>query len=88
MGEKYRAELENRINELGADNLRVYINEDGVHPAYYQHLQETFLKAGVKFVGSKQEANFVFEGHCEFINVPGQIVAYFSNEELQFAGML
>ena len=88
MGEKYKAKLQERINELGAENLRVYINEEGVDPRYYQHLEDTFKEAGVKFVASRQEANFVFEGHCEPASVAGKIVAFFRNQELQFEGML
>ena len=88
MGEKYKAELQDRINEIGAGRLRVYINAEGVHPHYYQHLQETFQEAGVRFVDSREQANFVFEGNCEPVSQPGQMVAFFRNEELQFAGML
>lgn len=88
MGEKYKAELQDRINEIGADNLRVYINPEGVHPHYYQHLQETFLEAGVQMVDNRLEANFVFEGEIEPENQAGQMVAYFRNQELQFAGVL
>jgi hypothetical protein len=88
MGEQYKEGLRQRIDELGAENLRVYINQEGVHPRYYEHLEATFTDAGVKFVASRREANFVFEGHCEPVNVPGQVVAYFRNDALQFAGML
>jgi hypothetical protein len=88
MGEKYKAELQERINELGGENLRVFINEEGVHPRYYKHLQETFRESGVRFVENRAEANFVFEGHCEPATQPGKIVAFFRNEELHFAGML
>lgn len=88
MGEKYKEELQQRISELGAQNLRVYINEEGVHPHYYQHLKETFSEAGVTFVSGRQEANFVFDGNCEPVSLPGQIVAFFRSEQLHFAGML
>jgi hypothetical protein len=87
MGERYRAALEEKIRELGSSNLRVYINAGGVHPHYQQHLEDTFRDAGVRFVSSRQEANFVFEGNCEPAYHPGQIVAFFSGrEELSFAG--
>lgn len=88
MGEKYKAELQEMIEQLGARNLRVYINPDGVHPQYYKHLEDTFKTSGVKFVTSREEANFVFEGHSEAASLPGRVVAYFSNEQLQFAGTL
>jgi hypothetical protein len=87
MGERYRAALEEKIRELGSSNLRVYINADGVHPHYKQHLEDTFRDAGVRFVDNRQEANFVFEGNCEPAHHAGQIVAFFSgHEELSFAG--
>jgi len=88
MGEKYKAELQKRIDELGAEKLRVYINAEGVDPHYYQHLEDTFTEAGVKFVASRREANFVFDGNCEPVSVVGQIVAFFRNQELQFEGAL
>lgn len=88
MGEKYKAELQKRIDELGAQNLHVYINAEGVDPRYYQHLEQTFTEAGVRFVESRHEANFIFEGHCEPAVKAGQIVAYFREEQIHFAGML
>lgn len=88
MGEQYQGELREKIAALGAENLRVYINADGVHPHYYRHLQDTFQEAGVTFVASRQKANFVFEGNCEPVSMAGQIVAYFSHETLQFAGAI
>lgn len=89
MGEKYRAELQERIHELGGENLRVFINADGVHPHYKQHLEETFAEAGVRFVGTREEANFLFEGHCEEpAYQTGKVVAFFREERLQFAGAL
>lgn len=89
MGEKYRAELQERINELGGHNLRVFINADGVHPHYKQHLEETFSEAGVRFVASRDEANFLFEGHCEEPAFQaGKVIAFFRNDRLQFAGAL
>jgi hypothetical protein len=88
MGERYRAELQERISELGAHNLRVFINADGVHPHYKQHLEETFTEAGVRFVATREEANFLFEGHCEPAYSAGQMVAFFRDERLQFAGAL
>ena len=39
MGEKYKATLEQKIKEFGGHNLRVFINADGVHPHYKQHLE-------------------------------------------------
>jgi hypothetical protein len=87
MGERYRAALEEKIRELGSENLRVFINSEGVHPHYKQHLEETFRDAGVKFVESRGDANFVFEGNCEPAFQAGQIVAFFSApEQLSFAG--
>jgi hypothetical protein len=87
MGEQYRAVLEEKIRELGSGNLRVYINADGVNPHYKQHLEDTFRDAGVRFVSSRAEANFVFEGNCEPAYQAGQIVAFFSGpEQLSFAG--
>jgi hypothetical protein len=90
MGEKYRAELQERISQLGGENLRVFINADGVHPHYKQHLEETFSEAGVRFVETRDEANFLFEGHCEepAAVAAGKVVAYFRDDRIQFAGAL
>jgi hypothetical protein len=86
MGEKYKATLEQKIKEFGGNNLRVFINADGVHPHYKLHLEETFREAGVRFVSSRSEANFVFEGDGEPNYLPGQIVAFFTEGNLAFAG--
>src|SRR5260370_27422814 len=86
MGERYRATLEQKIRELGGGNLRVFINADGVNPHYKQHLEDTFRDAGVRFVSSRAEANFVFDGDCEPNYLPGQIVAFFTDGNLAFAG--
>ena len=32
MGEKYKATLEKKIREFGGENLRVFINAEGVNP--------------------------------------------------------
>jgi hypothetical protein len=86
MGEKYRAELEAKIREFGGSNLRVFINADGVNPHYKQHLEDTFRDAGVRFVSQRAEANFVFDGDCEPNYLPGQIVAFFTEGNIAFAG--
>jgi hypothetical protein len=86
MGERYKATLEAKIREFGGSNLRVFINADGVNPHYKQHLEETFRGEGVRFVSSRAEANFVFDGDCEPNYLPGQIVAFFSGGDLAFAG--
>lgn len=88
MGEKYKATLVKKIAEFGGSNLRVFINADGVNPHYKQHLEDTFKEAGVKFVSTRQEANFVFEGDCEPSRLPGQIVAFFKGGEVAFDGEL
>ncbi|HZS46581.1 MAG TPA: hypothetical protein VFC63_16010 [Blastocatellia bacterium] len=91
MGEKYKAELQDKIREFGASNLRVYLNEDGLHPHYFQHLKDTFQEEGVKFVYSRDDANFVFEGNCdaEPAYQAGQVVAFFNPAQtLLFAGAL
>lgn len=88
MGEQYRAILEEKIREFGGDSLRVFINAEGVNPHYKQHLDDTFRDAGVRFVSSRSEANFVFDGDCEPSYLPGQIVAFFTNKQLAFAGAL
>jgi len=86
MGERYKATLEKKIKEFGGSNLRVFINADGVNPHYKQHLEDTFREAGVRFVSSRAEANFVFDGDCEPNHLPGQIVAFFTDGNLAFAG--
>jgi len=86
MGERYKATLELKIKEFGGSNLRVFINAEGVNPHYKQHLEDTFREAGVRFVPCRGEANFVFDGDCEPNYLPGQIVAFFTNGNLAFAG--
>jgi hypothetical protein len=88
MGEKYKATLVKKIAEFGGGNLRVFINADGVDPHYKQHLEDTFQEAGVRFVSSRAEANFVFEGDCEPARLPGQIVAFFKGGDVAFEGNL
>ena len=88
MGQQYKAVLEEKIRELGGENLRVFINVDGVHPKYKEHLEQTFSEAGVRFVNNREEANFVFDGYCEPEFLPGQVAAYFAGEQLFFAGAL
>lgn len=88
MGEQYRLTLEEKIEELGAENLRVYINEDGVNPHYRQHLEDTFRDAGVRFVSTREEANFVFEGSYTPSHQVGQVLAFFRGQQLSFVGTL
>lgn len=88
MGEQYRLTLEEKIEELGAANLRVYINEDGVNPHYRQHLEDTFRDAGVRFVSKREEANFIFEGDCTPSYQEGQVSAFFRGQQLSFVGTL
>lgn len=88
MGEKYKATLVKKIAEFGGGNLRVFINADGVDPHYKQHLEDTFQQAGVQFVSSRAEANFVFEGDCAPARLPGQIVAFFKGGDVAFEGNL
>ena len=88
MGERYRGFLELKIRELGGENLRVYINERGVDPHYLNHLDELLRAEGAVFVTNREDANFVFDGHCEPEFEPGQVVAFFKAEDLVFAGGL
>ena len=88
MGEQYRQTIEDKISELGAENLRVFIKEDGVNPHYRRHLEETFREAGVRFVSSRKEANLVFEGDKTPSYQSGQVVAFFQENRLLFAGAL
>ncbi len=88
MGEKYRQIIEEKIRELGAEKLRVYINNEGVDPHYRQHLENTFRDAGVRFVDSRGEANLVFEGNGQPTYRAGQVVAFFQSGRLAFAGEL
>jgi len=88
MGEQYRQAIEEKISELGAENLRVFINQDGVNPHYRQHLEDTFRDAGVRFVSSRDEANLVFEGNSTPAYRTGQVAAFFSAGQLLFAGGL
>jgi len=86
MGEKFRQTIEEKIRELGAEKLRVFINDDGVNPHYRQHLEDTFRVAGVRFVSNREEANLVFEGNQTPSYQQGQIVAFFQESRLMFAG--
>ena len=88
MGEQYKAVLEEKIKELGGSRLRVFINDEGVHPKYREHLEATFKQAGVRFVESREQANFVFEGHSEPAFHIGQVVAFFTNEQIAFQGAI
>ena len=88
MGEQYRQTIEEKISELGAGNLRVFINQDGVNPHYRQHLEDTFREAGVRFVSNRVDANLVFEGNSAPAHRPGQVVAFFQESQLMFAGAL
>lgn len=88
MGERYRDLLQNKIQELGGENLTVYINERGVDPHYLEHLHELLKEQGATFVADREGANFVFDGHCEPSFLPGQIVAFFRAEELTFEGAI
>lgn len=88
MGEEYKHTIEEKIRELGADKLRVFLNSEGVDPHYRQHLEDTFREAGVKFVCRRQEANLVFEGNQSPSHEKGQIVAFFQSGQLAFAGEL
>ena len=89
MGEAYKEILEAKIQELGGGSgLRVYINSKGVDPHYRQHLQDTFEGAGVRFVDSREGANFVFDGHCEPIPHDSQVTAFFRGNQLAFTGGL
>ena len=88
MGEEYKQSIEEKIRELGADKLRVFINPDGVNPHYRQHLEDTFREAGVKFVSRREEANLVFEGNQTPSPDKGQMVAFFQHDRLIFTGAL
>jgi hypothetical protein len=88
MGQRYKRAINELIRDLGAEKLRVFINPDGVDPHYRQHLEDTFRDAGVRFVSSREEANLVFEGHETPERRPGQVVAFFQESQLMFAGAL
>ena len=88
MGEKYRQTIEEKIRELGAEHLRVFINQDGVNPHYRQHLEDSFRDAGVRLVSSRGEANLVFEGDGTPSYHTGQVVAFFQSGQLAFSGAL
>ena len=88
MGEKYRQTIQEKISELGAENLCVFLNEGGLSPHYRQHLEDTFREAGVRFVSSRAEANLVFEGHGAPSARAGQVVAFFQGSQLTFSGAL
>jgi hypothetical protein len=88
MGEQYRQSIEEKISELGAENLSVFINRDGVSPHYRKHLEDTFREAGVRFVSTREEANLVFESHSAPTYRTGQVVAFFQESKLMFAGAL
>ncbi|HEY2971895.1 MAG TPA: hypothetical protein VGJ48_05240 [Pyrinomonadaceae bacterium] len=86
MGEQYRQRIEEKISELGADNLRVFINDDGVTTHY--RLEDTFRHAGVRFALSREEANLVFEGNHPPSYRTGQVVGFFRETQLMFVGAL
>lgn len=88
MGEQYRRSLEEKIKELGAGKLSVFINSDGVDPHYQRHLEDTFRDAGVRFVLKREEANFIFEGSCSPSFHAGKVIAYFQGGQLSFMGRL
>ncbi len=88
MGEQYRQTIQDKIAELGAENLLVFINEDGLSPHYRQHLEDTFRDAGVRFVSRRDEANLVFDGNGTPSYGTGQVVAFFQAGQLAFAGEL
>ena len=88
MGEQHRQTIEKKIRELGAENLRVFINADGLNPHYRQHLEDTFRDAGVRFVSRRDDANLVVEGNAAPSYQSGQIVAFFQEQQLVFAGAL
>lgn len=88
MGEKYRQTIEEKIRELGAEKLRVYINHEGAYRHYLQHLEATLRNAGVRFVAKREEANLVFEGNQNPLYEQGQIIAFFQERQLMFAGSL
>ena len=86
MGEQYRQTIEEKIGELGAENLRAFINQDGVNSHYRQHLENTFREAGVRFVSRREEANLVFGGNETPSYGTGQVVAFFHSGRLAFVG--
>jgi uncharacterized protein (DUF1330 family) len=88
MGKQYRQTIEEKIRELGAEHLRVFINQDGVNPHYRQHVEDTFRDAGVRFVSRRDEATLVFEGNGTPSYGTGQVVAFFQAGQLAFAGEL
>ena len=88
MGEQYRQPIEEKIRELGAEHLRVFINQDGVNPHYRQHLEDSFRDAGVRLVSSRVEANLVFEGNGTPSYDTGQVVAFFQSGQLASSGAL
>ncbi len=88
MGEQYRQTIEEKIRELGAEQLRVFINQDGVNPHYRQHLEDTLRDAGVRFVSRRDEANLVFEANGTPSYGTGQVVAFFQSGQLAFSGAL
>jgi hypothetical protein len=84
MGEAYKNLLEHKLRELAGRPLRAYVNRDGVDPHYLVHLEETLRVGGALFVGSREEATFVFEGNCEPQERAGQVVAFFKDGQLVF----
>ncbi len=89
MGREYKAALQDRIQQLGGgDNLRVYINPEGVSPHYLEHLEETFREAGVTFVETPKQANFVFHGEQAVPFGLGQVAAFFRGGNMVFEGEL
>lgn len=88
MGERYRAQLQDILEDLGPERLRAYLNPEGVSQEYKRHVEDTFRAQGVVFVRSREEANFVFDGHCSPVSMPGQVVAFFRDDALVLEGAL
>ncbi len=88
MGEQYKARLEEIVADLGPERLRVYLNPAGVSAVYRKHVEDTFSSLNVTFVATRDEANFVFDGHSEPARREGQIVAIFRDNELVVEGAL
>ena len=88
MGQLYRAALERRIQELGTEHLRVYVNLAGLDPEYQHHLLQVLDELSVQVVSQRDSANFIFEGYCEPMKSPGKVYAFIRDRRLQFSGNL
>jgi hypothetical protein len=88
MGRIYREQLERKIEELGAAEIRAYVNPDGFEREYREHIDETLQDLGVTVVLTREQANFVLDGRAHPQFSKNNVTAYLAADERRmiFAG--